>query len=599
MTSIVGIHSLSKSYGTRLLFEGLSMTITEGDRIGLLGPNGSGKSTLLKIIMDIESSDSGSVSRRQNLIVGYACQEAEFPDESLESIVMNQPGLRGDSIELLTRANILLSKAQFADPHQWGSKLSGGWKKRLDIIRALMLEPDLLLLDEPTNHLDLEGILWLEKLLMREKVSYLVVSHDRYFLENVCNKVIEINRCYPQGLFSSDGGMSSFLEHREQFLEAQKQQERGLASVVRNEVAWLKRSPQARTTKSRSRVAKAYELLSDLGELKQRNTISKVNIDFSASERATRKLLTTKNISKSLGGKLLFEGVEITLSPGSRVAIVGGNGTGKTTLLKILSGEIPADKGTIKYAVDLNLVYFDQHREQIDPHLSLREALSQTSDFVNYHGQQIHVNGWAKRFLFEPERLGMPVSSLSGGERARILIAKLMLQPADILFLDEPTNDLDIQTLEIIEESLQEFPGAVVLISHDRCLMERVCTQFLGLGNGTSPQFYADYSRWEEDCLKAIPVVKRDPGVSSSSGTHKTDKETSTAKPKKLSFKEQREFDSMEERILAAEVEIENLQKEIEMSASDAKRTLELYTALSAAENTLEQLFERWQFLSQ
>lgn len=597
MSSIIGIHSLSKSYGTQLLFEDLSMTLSEGDRIGLLGPNGSGKSTLLKIIMDIESADSGNISRRQNLKVGYAGQEAEFPDESLESILIQQPGLRGDPIELLTRANILLSKAQFADPHQSGSRLSGGWKKRLDIIKALMLEPDFLLLDEPTNHLDLEGIFWLEKLLMREKISYLVVSHDRYFLENVCNKIIEINRCYPQGLFISEGGMSSFIEHREQFLEAQRQQERGLASVVRNEVAWLKRSPQARTTKSRSRVAKAYELLSELGELKQRNTVSKVDIDFTASERATRKLLTTKNVAKTLGGKLLFEGVDLTLSPGSRVAIVGGNGTGKTTLLKILSGEIPADKGTIKYADNLKLVYFDQHREQLAPHLSLREALSQTSDFVNYRGQEIHVNGWAKRFLFAPERLGMPVSSLSGGERARILIAKLMLQPADILFLDEPTNDLDIQTLEIIEESLQEFAGAVVLISHDRCLMERVCNQFLGLGNGSKPQFYADYSRWEEDCMKPVQAsqVKRE----ANPRPQETSAQGIPIKPKKLSFKEQRELETMEERIIAAEEEIVALHKEIEGAGADAQRTLEYYTCLSAAERALEQLFERWHYLTE
>lgn len=597
MSSIIGIHSLSKSFGTQLLFEDLSMTLSEGDRVGLLGPNGSGKSTLLKIIMDFESADSGKVSRRQNLKVGYAGQEAEFPDESLESILIHQPGLHGDPIELLTRANILLSKAQFDDPHQSGSRLSGGWKKRLDIVKALMLEPDFLLLDEPTNHLDLEGIFWLEKLLMREKISYLVVSHDRYFLENVCNKVIEINRCYPQGLFISNGGMSSFIEHREQFLEAQRQQERGLASVVRNEVAWLKRSPQARTTKSRSRVAKAYELQSELGELKQRNTVSKVEIDFSASDRATRKLLTTRNVAKSLGGKLLFEGVDLTLSPGSRVAIVGGNGTGKTTLLKILSGEIQADKGTIKYADNLKLVYFDQHREQLAPHLSLREALSQTNDYVSYRGQEIHVNGWAKRFLFAPERLGMPVSSLSGGERARILIAKLMLQPADVLFLDEPTNDLDIQTLEIIEESLQEFAGAVVLISHDRCLMERVCTQFLGLGNGRQPQFYADYARWEEDCVKAAQTLPVKREVNSSAP--QANVQTTPAKPKKLSFKEQRELDTMEERILAAEEEIAALHKEIESAGADAQRSLELYTRLSNAEKALEQLFERWQYLTQ
>lgn len=593
MTSFLGAHSLSKSYGTQVLFDGISFTIIQGDRIGLLGPNGAGKSTLLKILFGIDQPDEGTISRRQGLRVGYATQVPEFPSDTLENILIQQVA-GGDETEMLTRARILLGKAQFTDFTQNADCLSGGWKKRLDIVRALMIEPDLLLLDEPTNHLDLEGILWLEKFLNREKISFVVVSHDRYFLENVSNKVIELNRCYPQGLFICEGNMSAFMEHKEAFLQGQVQQERGLASVVRDEVEWLRRSPKARTTKSRSRIQKAYELLEELSEIKRRNKISTVDIEFSASERATRKLLVSKNLCKTLGEKPLFKGVDLVLSPGSRLGIVGKNGTGKTTLLKVLAGLIQQDMGTIKYADDLKLVYFDQHREHIPPHLTLRQALSPTSDMVNYRGQSIHVNGWAKKFLFSPDRLELPVGCLSGGERARILIAKLMLEPADILFLDEPTNDLDIPTLEVIEESLKEFAGALVIISHDRCLMERLCTQILGLGAAQEHQLFADYSQWEAATDQPPPKKEISPA--------KTNAVPAKAPvTKKLTFKEQRELDGMENAILLVETEMASLHLQLEDPAihADSQRSLEIYRCLGEAQKKLEGLFERWQVLSE
>ena len=590
MTALLGAHSLSKSYGTQNLFEDLSFTVCQGDKIGLLGPNGAGKSTLLKILVNIEPPDSGHISKKQNLRIGYASQAPEFPSLTVEEVLLQQP-LSGDEFELVTRAKILLSKAQFTDFPVNASSLSGGWKKRLDIIKALMQEPDILLMDEPTNHLDLEGIEWLEKMLARERISYIVVSHDRYFLENVSNKVIELNKCFPGGLFISNGNMSAFVEHKKAFLDGQTQQERGLASVVRDEVEWLKKSPKARTTKSRSRIDKAYELIEELSEIKRRNKTHKVDIEFSSSQRETRKLLTTKNLSKSMGNKELFKGIDLTLSPRTRLGIVGKNGTGKTTLLKILAGQIPQDMGTLKIADDLRLVYFDQHREHIPSHLSLREALSPIGEQVNYRGQYIHVNGWAKKFLFSPDRLELPVACLSGGERARILIARLMLEPADILFLDEPTNDLDIPTLEVIEESLNEFQGAVVLISHDRCLMDRVCTQILALGNDTEERFFADYSQWEKSC--AENEIKKVAEKSSSKAT------ISSQKPKKLSYKDQRELDGMEGAIEKLEKEIEDLQRQLEEPTVSANSTqsLELYRILSEAQQKHDSLFERWQYL--
>lgn len=593
MTSIIGIHSLSKSFGIQVLFNGISFTICERDRIGLLGPNGSGKSTLLKILVGLEQPDEGHVSHKQGLRVGYASQLPEFAPLSLEEVLL-QHAPKGNEVELLTRARILLGKAQFTDFSQNANTLSGGWKKRLDIVRAMMDEPDLLILDEPTNHLDLEGILWLEKFLLREKIPYLVVSHDRYFLENVSNKIIELNRFYPQGLFVSEGNMSTFMEQKEAFIERQAKQERDLASAVRDEVDWLRRSPKARTTKSQSRVQKAYQLMDELSEVQSRNKTHKVDIDFSASERETRKLVVANNLAKTLGEKQLFKGVDITLSPGTRLGIVGKNGTGKTTLLKVLAGTIAQDLGTIKYADDLRLVYFDQHREQISPHITLREALSPLSDVVNYRGQSIHVNGWAKKFLFSPDRLGLRVGCLSGGERARLLVAKLMLEPADILFLDEPTNDLDISTLEVIEESLKEFAGAVILISHDRCLMDRICTQILGLGAANEHQFFADYSQWQSAYVEPLPKKEETmPSINRGS--------SSQEKQRKLSYKEQKELEGMEKTITALETEIARLNEQLADPAlhQDSQKSLETYRLVAEAQHKLEELFDRWQFLSE
>ncbi len=589
MTSLLGIQNLSKSFGSQTLFEDLSFTIQEGERIGLIGPNGSGKSTLLKIITGFESQDKGFITKKSHLRLAYAEQDPVFAAMSVEEVlILASAGF--DATENETKARILLSKAQFSDFSSDASLLSGGWKKRLSVLKALMMEPDLLLLDEPTNHLDLEGIIWLEKFLKRERTSYLVVSHDRYFLENVCNKIIEINKCYPTGLFMSDGTLSDYLEKKEAFLEAQAKQERTLRASVKDEIDWLRRSPKARTTKSVSRIQRAYNLIDELADVTQRNKTTQVTIDFSASERETRKLLVAKNLAKSFNDDFLFKGLDLTLSPGSRVGIMGKNGTGKTTLLKVLAGKIPQDMGSRKYADDLKLVYFDQHREHLPAHLTLKDALCPSGDMVCFRGQYMHVNGWAKRFLFSPDRLMMPIGRLSGGERARILIAKLMLEPADILFLDEPTNDLDIPTLEVMEESLKEFPGALVLISHDRCLVDRVCTEILGLGtNIEAPQIYADCQQWEQACTEQKLAVAKQPDAK---------QPLPKAISKKLSYKEQKELEGMEQKIITQEKLVASLEEKVALNSTiDQKIALDQYQQLGKAQVALEELFARWEQL--
>ena len=459
---LLSVMGAAKSFGAAPLFTNISLHISDGERLGVIGPNGSGKSTLLKIMAGTLAPDTGTRTVRKLTRVAYVPQEPEFPAGVTTGRVLEEALSAPDmpAAERLAAVGITLGKAGFADGSAAVDTLSGGWKRRLSIARELIRNPDVLLLDEPTNHLDLEGILWLEKLLRAAPFAAVVVSHDRYFLENAATAVAEINRVYPDGLFRTQGNYADFLEKREAFLEAQSEQQAALANRVRREVEWLRRGPKARTGKSRARIDAAHELMGELAEVSARNAKATTRIDFTSSGRQTRKLVRAEAISKQLGGRQLFRGLSFGLSPGMRLGLAGPNGSGKTTLLRVLKGEIEADAGTVERADGLRVVYFDQGREQLDPAATLGEGLGAHGDSVIYRGRAIHIAGWAKRFLFRPEQLDTPVGRFSGGERARIIIARLMLQPADVLLLDEPTNDLDIPTLEVLEESLMDFAGA-------------------------------------------------------------------------------------------------------------------------------------------
>lgn len=589
MSLLLSCQSLSKAFATRLLFKSLSLSIFSGDRVGLIGPNGSGKSTLLKILSGIERADSGILSPKRGLRIGYVPQSCEFPDVEPKKILMEALKEELPDYEKEQRAEFWLSKLGFKGTETSAALLSGGWKKRLGIAKELISSPDLLLLDEPTNHLDLEGILWLEKFLSREAPTYLLVSHDRYFLQNAVSRIIEIDPVYPEGLLAIDGPYSFFLEKKEGFLAGQLERERSLASIARRETDWLRRSPKARTTKSQSRVDAAHELLEDLAQVQARNRQKRAEIDFVASERETRKLLVAKNLCKELGGRPLFRQLDFTLSPGTRIGLIGPNGSGKTTLLRLLAGEIPPDQGTLKTADALKIVYFDQHRTQLPNEISLRQALAPNGDYIHFRGQQIHVNGWCKRFLFSPDLLDMPIGKLSGGERARIAIAHLMLQPADLLLLDEPTNDLDIPTLETLEESLLDFPGAVVLITHDRCMLDRICNSFLALDNPEKSTLYADFSQWEASLKTHAAQAKA--------------KEKSDTSPKplktKLTYAEKKEYEQIEAKISKLEEEVKELNHLLEEPevAENPQRLSEVCSTIGLTENQIEQLYLRWEEL--
>lgn len=587
---LINCQSLSKSFGSRALFQDLSLSIFAGNQVGLIGLNGSGKSTFLKILAGLEKPDGGVLSFKRGLKLGYLPQTCEFPHKSPSEILLE--ALSQDErpdYEKEQLVKVWLSKFGFKGNEPEADLLSGGWKKRLGLAKELILSPDVLLLDEPTNHLDLDGVLWLEKFLVKEAPTYLLVSHDRYFLQNMANHVIEIDSLYPRGMFSIAGNYAEFLARKEEFIQGQLQQERSFASKARRETEWLQQGAKARTTKAQARIDNAQEILKTHAQLQMRNRQARAKIDFDGSSRETRKLLVAKNVGKSLSGRTLFQHLDFTLSPGTRIGLMGPNGSGKTTLLKLLTGEIEPDQGTIKRADALKTVYFDQHRNQLPSEMTLREALSPNGDYVTFRGQQIHVNGWCKRFLFSSTLLEMPIGKLSGGERARISIAHFMLQPADLLLLDEPTNDLDIPTLEALEESLIDFPGAVVLITHDRCMLDRICNTLLALGEEEAA-FYADYGQWEAAALAKISTAASKP----------KEKKVEALSPKpKLSFAEKKEYDSIENKISKLEAEVQLLNHRLETTevATSPQALEDVCKAIGLAETQIEQLYLRWEEL--
>lgn len=591
MSQLISCQSVSKDFGAHHLFENVSISISEGERLGLIGPNGAGKSTLIQILAGVLQPDSGIVALRKGVRMGYVPQEPSFdPIQTVHDVVISaMADLHEEAFEKESRATIALGRTGFIDMNVPAGTLSGGWRKRLALARELVREPDVLLLDEPTNHLDLDGILWLEKLLTQAQFSCMVVSHDRYFLENVATAMAEINRAYPDGLFRVSGSYSEFLLRRAEFEAAQSKERQALENVVRREVEWLRRGPKARTTKSKARIDSAGRMIEDLADMRSRAVERTSDIDFNASGRKTKKLLATEGIAKELGGRLLFRDVNVILRPAMRLGLVGPNGSGKTTLLRMFAGELEADTGLIERADGLRVVYFDQHRAQLDMSLTLRRALAPEGDSVIYGERTIHVVSWAQRFLFRKDQLDVSLSRLSGGERARVVIARLMLQPADLLLLDEPTNDIDIPTLEVLEESLMEFTGSLVLVTHDRYMLDRVSTSVLGLDGEGGWGLFADYSQWEQARTERAKQQK----VAETKAARAV---PAPAVKKKLSFREAREHEVMEAKIHEAEALLAMAQAELQKPevASDTLRLQSAYENLETARIEVDKLYSRW-----
>ncbi len=614
MPPILNAQSISKRFGATPLFENIGFAVHDGGRIGLIGPNGAGKSTLLAILGGEQEPDSGEVAFRKRVRVGYVHQISDFAAGItvrglLESALARASTPESEREQLLRGT---LGRAGFAEPGATGvsftaqaATLSGGWRKRLAIAEALVTQPDVLLLDEPTNHLDIEGIEWLETLLQSAPFAFVVVSHDRRFLENTASEIVELNRIYPEGLLRVKGSYSKFLEDREAWIESEQRVQESLRNRVRTEIEWLRRGPKARATKAKARIDNANALIAQLKDSEWRSSTLSAGIAFDATHRQTKRLVEMEDAAVTLADREILRHVTFSLTAGLKLGLVGSNGSGKTTLLRAMTGELPLTSGEVRRAPALRVVYFSQLRE-LDTSLTLRRALAPDSDSVIYQDRAVHVASYASRFLFTSEQLNQPVSRLSGGERARVLIARLMLQPADLLILDEPTNDLDIPTLEILEEALLDFAGALVLVTHDRYLLDRVTNAVLGLDGRGNAVLFADYIQWEEWRDRA--EKPREPSRQATAAGSETvpapagaQSSPVSAQKRKLSYLEQREYEAIEARIAAADERLRHAHSRVEdpAVATNAAVLTEALAALESAQAEHDVVYERWMELTE
>lgn len=602
MPPILNAQGVSKRFGATPLFDNISFQVNEGDRIGLIGPNGAGKSTLLAVLAGETEPDTGDVVVRKRARVGYVRQVSAYrKGDTIRGVVeraMTAAEVPADERE--QKLNETLGRAGFEDFAAEAEALSGGWKKRLAIAEAIVSQPDVLLLDEPTNHLDVEGIEWLEGMLQTASYACVVVTHDRYFLENVASEVVELSKVYAEGLLRVRGTYSKFLEGREHYMEAQSRMQEGLRNRVNTEIEWLRRGPKARATKAKARIDNAHGLIAKLADVDARTRTTSATIEFAGTDRQTKRLIELEGVGVTLGGREILRNVNFVVANGVRVGLVGPNGSGKTTLLKTITGDLAPTTGLVKKAAGLRIVYFSQMRE-LDEKLTLRRALAPDSDAVVYQDRVVHVASYAAKFLFTGEQLNQPVERLSGGERARVLIARLMLQQADVLMLDEPTNDLDIPTLEILEESLLEFNGALVLVTHDRYMLDRVSNIVLGLDGRGNAEIFADYGQWEEwkeqgDRAEGAgpsglpPKVEAVPAAAAS-----------TPSKKKLSYMEQREWDGIEARVETADVRLDEARMRVAdpLIATNPTALIEAMAELDAAQAEHDAIYERWAELAE
>lgn len=596
MSVLVSCNRISKSFGTRTLFENIQFVVESEERVGLIGPNGAGKSTLLRIMAGEETPDSGEVSSKRGLRIGFLEQTPRLsPTMTVEEVVLESARLAhkepqgevGQVLSLLELTDLSSRKI---------GELSGGWKKRVALGRELVKSPELLLLDEPTNHLDIESILWLERFLAGAKFATLTITHDRLFLQRVSNRIIELDRRNPGGLLSVHGDYATYLERKEALLSAQVQLESSLKNKMRRETEWLRRGPKARTTKQQARINAAGVLQSQVDEVSSRNQSRTARLDFESVGKQPKRFIEGKMLSKSYGDTPLFRNLDVFIGPGDRIGLLGKNGSGKSTLIRVLLGTEQPDSGTVYRADSLKVAYFEQNREEIDPTKTVKQTICPAGDHVNYRGRMIHVNGYLDRFLFRKEQAEMPVERLSGGEQSRLLLAKLMLRESTLLVLDEPTNDLDVATLDVLEDCLIEFEGAVILVSHDRYFLDQVSTQIHAFSDDNPGQVtaFADLHQWENFKRERRAVKDRyepSPKTPASESTDDTPK-----KKKRLGFNETRELAGMEATILNAESKLASLQAESQhpYNLSNAGKLTEIYKDLAEAQATVERLYARW-----
>jgi len=591
---LITASDISKTLGTKTLFEGLSFGINEKERIGLIGTNGAGKSTLLKILSGYIESDTGELKYRNKMVVSYVPQEEVFdPSLNVEEVVVESLKHRKDfsKEDLNTKAQIQLSLCGFEDLEQKTKSLSGGWRKRLSLAKAFAKEPDLLILDEPTNHLDWEGIFWLESYLKHNFPSYILVSHDRDFINNLTNRTIEISRAFEGGYLSHPLSYFKFLEQKEELLKAQRQTQKSVQNIAKREDQWLKAGVKARTTKNQGRIKEAHKVFDELNELKERNrhVLRRSQITIQDSERKTKKLIEVKKLDVGYPDLTLIKDLNFSLGPKTTLGLIGHNGSGKTTLIRNL---LSPDRKDVKHAKDINIVYFSQERDNLPDDSNLMDFLGDGSRYVIFKDKSTHVASYASQFLFGSDKMTVKVSELSGGERARLSLAKSLLKPCDVLVLDEPTNDLDVETIEVLEGIIDNFNGLCILVSHDRRFLKKLCTKYLYINGKGDWTFYASLNQ----CLDRLKGMVKEQG--------KDDLNIEEVKPKvikkKLSYLDKKFLDQVEDLILKEEKKIEELNSRLEEASinMNAEKIKNLSIDLSYSQKTISDYYERWEKLT-
>ncbi|WP_426348092.1 ribosomal protection-like ABC-F family protein [Alloiococcus sp. CFN-8] len=630
--NIISLENISKSYSEKTLIDNISLGINEGDKIGVIGVNGTGKSTLLKIIAGLETSDSGTMIKTNNARVEYLSQDPPYEEtatvlqqlfkgsspeltlireyeevlEALEEVAIEEQealnkrllrlqgqidnqglwDLESEGKSLLTKLGITEFKAKMGT-------LSGGQRKRVALASALITPCELLILDEPTNHMDNDTIEWLESYLNSRKGALLMVTHDRYFLDRIANRIVEL---YSGGLYSYEGNYTVFLEkkiEREQ-LEAAMEDKR--QNLLRKELAWVRRGAKARTTKQKARLQR-------FDELSGKEVIEKPqDVEMSSlSSRLGRKVVEIEGLSKEMGGKKLLDNFTYTLLRDDRIAIVGPNGVGKSTFMKLVAGELKADAGHIDIGETVKLAYFSQETSHMDEEMRVIEYVREEAEYIQVSdSEKISASSLCERFLFDSTMQWTPIGKLSGGEKRRLYLLRILMKAPNVLLLDEPSNDLDIETLKILEDYLDGFKGAVMVVSHDRYFMDRICNKIFSFeGQGRVNVFYGSYEDFYQEKLIEEQERKLQERQEDSKKKSQPSEEKKKDKPLKFTYKEQKEFEEIDGVIAALEEEISNLEEAVEKNSTNFERLQELLTEKEEKEALLEIKYGRWEYLNE
>ncbi len=597
--NILNIENVTKVYGDKVLFNKVNLGINDGDKIGIIGVNGSGKSTFLKMIAGLEETDEGKIVKNNQADLAYLAQNTEFEDgDTILSYVCHGKKSSNPNWSIEAEAKTILKKLYIEDVEALIAPLSGGEKKRVALAKTLLSPTKILILDEPTNHLDNRMILWLEDYLKKYSGVLLMVTHDRYFLDRVTNKIVEIDR---GSIYSYDANYSGFLELRQQRIDSEAASYRKVQSILRTEIEWVRRGAQARSTKQKARLERFQEMQS----MKAPEQDKQVEMDSLAS-RLGKKTIEIEHVSKSYDGRTLIQDFTYYTIRNERIGIVGENGCGKTTLLKLLVGEELPDSGTITMGETIRVGYFSQMAEHMNPDMRVIDYVKNVAEYIRTSKGLTSASQMCERFLFTPEIQYNPIGKLSGGEKRRLYLLKVLMGAPNVLILDEPTNDLDIATLTILEDYLDYFEGIVIVVSHDRYFLDRVVDRIFAFEpGGVIVQYEGDYTTYMEKALAngtfmtgVVSLSSSDENLEKKTVDSKATWKNNREKKLKFTYQEQREYETIDEEIVTLERGIEKLEQEMLTFATQYTKLAELTKNKEELEKQLEEKMERWVYLN-